>query len=56
MTTDKSDSPTSAPAPSQHTLHRVKRSQTVQVRAQFRKIFTQMGFEEMPTNSFVESR
>ena len=27
----------------------------MQVRAQFRKIFIQMGFEEMPTNNFVES-
>lgn len=27
----------------------------VQVRTQFRKIFTQMGFEEMPTNNYVES-
>ncbi|KAK9811942.1 hypothetical protein WJX73_001453 [Symbiochloris irregularis] len=27
----------------------------LKVRAAFRKIFTQMGFEEMPTNSFVES-
>lgn len=26
-----------------------------QVRTQFKKIFTQMGFEEMPTNNFVES-
>ncbi len=26
-----------------------------QVRTQFRKIFTQMGFEEMPTNQWVES-
>ncbi len=26
-----------------------------QVRTQFRKIFTQMGFEEMPTNAYVES-
>ena len=26
-----------------------------QVRTQFRKIFTQMGFEEMPTNNYVES-
>ncbi|CAM6087129.1 unnamed protein product [Calypogeia fissa] len=26
-----------------------------QVRAQFRKIFLEMGFEEMPTNNFVES-
>jgi phenylalanyl-tRNA synthetase alpha subunit len=25
------------------------------VRTQFRKIFTQMGFEEMPTNNYVES-
>lgn len=28
----------------------------LQVRTQFRKIFTQMGFEEMPTNNYVESR
>lgn len=28
---------------------------TTQVRTQFRKIFTQMGFEEMPTNNYVES-
>ncbi|GAQ88772.1 Phenylalanyl-tRNA synthetase class IIc alpha subunit [Klebsormidium nitens] len=27
----------------------------LKVRAQFRKIFLQMGFEEMPTNNFVES-
>ena len=27
----------------------------MQVRTQFRKIFTQMGFEEMPTNNYVES-
>jgi phenylalanyl-tRNA synthetase alpha subunit len=27
----------------------------VQVRTQFRKIFTCMGFEEMPTNNYVES-
>ena len=27
----------------------------MQVRSQFRKIFTQMGFEEMPTNAYVES-
>eukprot|EP00887_Chlorella_sp_A99_P007574 scaffold28.g7574.t1 len=27
----------------------------LQVRSQFRKIFTQMGFEEMPTNNYVES-
>jgi phenylalanyl-tRNA synthetase alpha chain len=26
-----------------------------QVRSQFRKIFTQMGFEEMPTNNYVEN-
>ncbi len=26
-----------------------------QVRTQFRKIFTQMGFEEMPTSNYVES-
>lgn len=26
-----------------------------QVRTQFRKIFTQMGFSEMPTNNYVES-
>lgn len=26
-----------------------------QVRTQFRKIFMQMGFEEMPTNNYVES-
>lgn len=26
-----------------------------QVRTQFRKIFTQMGFDEMPTNAYVES-
>ena len=26
-----------------------------QVREEFRKIFLQMGFEEMPTNNFVES-
>ncbi len=25
------------------------------MRTQFRKIFTQMGFEEMPTNNYVES-
>ncbi|EFN56365.1 hypothetical protein CHLNCDRAFT_22470, partial [Chlorella variabilis] len=25
------------------------------VRTQFRRIFTQMGFEEMPTNNYVES-
>lgn len=28
---------------------------SLQVRTQFRKIFTQMGFEEMPTNQWVES-
>ena len=28
----------------------------LQVRAQIRKIFTNMGFEEMPTNNYVESR
>ena len=27
----------------------------MQVRSQFRKIFTQMGFEEMPTNNYVEN-
>jgi len=27
----------------------------LKVRTQFKKIFTQMGFEEMPTNNFVES-
>ncbi|KAJ9505578.1 hypothetical protein QJQ45_024303 [Haematococcus lacustris] len=27
----------------------------LKVRTQFRKIFTQMGFEEMPTNNYVES-
>lgn len=27
----------------------------LKVRSQFRKIFTQMGFEEMPTNNYVES-
>ncbi|KAK9830129.1 hypothetical protein WJX72_009917 [[Myrmecia] bisecta] len=27
----------------------------LKVRTQFRKIFTQLGFEEMPTNGFVES-
>ncbi|GLI62444.1 hypothetical protein VaNZ11_005065 [Volvox africanus] len=27
----------------------------LKVRSQFRKIFTQMGFEEMPTNQYVES-
>ena len=27
----------------------------LQVRTQFRKIFTQMGFEEMPTANYVES-
>lgn len=27
----------------------------LKVRAQFRKIFVEMGFEEMPTNNFVES-
>jgi phenylalanyl-tRNA synthetase alpha chain len=27
----------------------------LKVRSQFRKIFTQMGFEEMPTNAWVES-
>ena len=27
----------------------------LKVRTQFRKIFTQMGFEEMPTNAYVES-
>jgi O-phosphoseryl-tRNA(Cys) synthetase len=26
------------------------------VRAQIRKAFTSMGFEEMPTNNYVESR
>ena len=25
------------------------------MRTQFRRIFTQMGFEEMPTNNYVES-
>lgn len=29
---------------------------TVQVRAQIRKAFTSMGFQEMPTNNYVESR
>ena len=28
----------------------------LQVRTQFRKIFVAMGFEEMPTNNYVESR
>ncbi|ERN01606.1 hypothetical protein AMTR_s00090p00035360 [Amborella trichopoda] len=28
----------------------------LKVRAQFRAIFLEMGFEEMPTNNFVESR
>ena len=28
----------------------------LQVRAQIRKIFTNMGFQEMPTNNYVESR
>lgn len=27
----------------------------LKVRTQFRKIFTQMGFTEMPTNNYVES-
>jgi phenylalanyl-tRNA synthetase alpha chain len=27
----------------------------LQVRTQFRKIFTQMGFSEMPTSNYVES-
>jgi len=27
----------------------------LKVRSQYRKIFTQMGFEEMPTNNYVES-
>ena len=27
----------------------------LQVRSQFRKIFIEMGFEEMPTNNYVES-
>lgn len=27
----------------------------LQVRSQFRKIFTNMGFQEMPTNNYVES-
>lgn len=27
-----------------------------QVRAQIRKVFTNMGFQEMPSNAFVESR
>lgn len=27
----------------------------VQVRSQFRNIFLQMGFQEMPTNNYVES-
>jgi phenylalanyl-tRNA synthetase alpha chain len=27
----------------------------LKVRTQFRKIFTQMGFQEMPTNNYVES-
>lgn len=27
----------------------------LKVRTQFRKIFTQMGFSEMPTNNYVES-
>ena len=31
------------------------RCHVLQVRSQFRKIFTQMGFEEMPTNAYVES-
>ena len=29
---------------------------SLQVRAQIRKTFTSMGFEEMPTNNYVESR
>lgn len=37
------------PPPSGH-LHPL-----LKVRTAFRKIFTQMGFQEMPTNSFVES-
>ena len=28
---------------------------SLQVRSQFRKIFIEMGFEEMPTNNYVES-
>lgn len=28
----------------------------MQVRTQIRKAFTSMGFEEMPTNNYVESR
>jgi phenylalanyl-tRNA synthetase alpha chain len=28
----------------------------IQVRTQIRKAFTSMGFEEMPTNNYVESR
>ena len=31
-------------------------SYSLQVQAQIRKIFTNMGFEEMPTNNYVESR
>ena len=33
-----------------------RKAWVVQVRAQMRKIFTNMGFEEMPTNNYVESR
>ncbi len=40
-----------------HTLgHQQMACMDVQVRAQMRKIFTNMGFEEMPTNNYVESR
>lgn len=39
-----------APVPSGGHLHPL-----LKVRTQFRKIFTQMGFEEMPTNNYVES-
>ena len=28
---------------------------SLQVRSQFRKIFIEMGFEEMPTNNYIES-
>ena len=39
-----------APVPQGGHLHPL-----LKVRAQFRKIFLRMGFEEMPTNRFVES-
>lgn len=38
-----------------HFLWDLKRAAIEQVRTQFRKIFIEMGFEEMPTNNYVES-